>query len=257
METRRPASPPVPAHFGSGLSRSRRSPTGPLVSLVLHLLLVVLVVRVGPELAFRAPAGDLVSADQGGGGGGGGGRAVQMVALQAPRTAPPPPLTPARPPAVVESPAPEPPIPEPVLAAVDTAPQQADSGEGRGTGSGTGEGTGRGSGSGSGAGAGSGSGVGAGRGPGTGGGGTARPPEPRQLILPPPDVPGGLRGTSIAVTFQVSADGRVLGVAFNPEPPDRGFARKLEDVMRNYRFRPARSAEGLAVPGTTTVTLTF
>ena len=42
-----------------------------------------------------------------------------------------------------------------------------------------------------------------------------------------------------------------------PEPEDRGFARKLEEVMRNYRFRPARGPDGLPVAGTITVDLTF
>jgi outer membrane biosynthesis protein TonB len=62
---------------------------------------------------------------------------------------------------------------------------------------------------------------------------------------------------TIAVTFHVGADGRVVAVSLSPEPGDRGFARKLEDVMKQYRFRPARSADGLPVPGTTIVSLTF
>jgi TonB family protein len=70
-------------------------------------------------------------------------------------------------------------------------------------------------------------------------------------------VPKELRGLTIAVTFMVRADGRVADVTFAPEPADRGFGRKLEEVMRNYRFRPARSADGLPVAGTTTISLTF
>jgi TonB family protein len=70
-------------------------------------------------------------------------------------------------------------------------------------------------------------------------------------------VPGSVRGSTVAVTFDVGADGRVIDVHFEPPLADRGFSRKLEDVMRGYRFRPARSPEGRAVTGRTTVTLIF
>jgi len=55
----------------------------------------------------------------------------------------------------------------------------------------------------------------------------------------------------------VLADGRVDNVVFAEELPDRGYAKKLEQVLRAYRFRPARSAEGLPVPGHTTVSISF
>jgi hypothetical protein len=59
------------------------------------------------------------------------------------------------------------------------------------------------------------------------------------------------------VTFFVTEQGRVDRVVFAPEISDRGYARKLEDVMRAYRFYPARSPAGLAVPGRTTTVITF
>ncbi|MFZ5623928.1 MAG: TonB family protein, partial [Gemmatimonadota bacterium] len=111
---------------------------------------------------------------------------------------------------------------------------------------------------GGGTGGGTGPGTGTGRGLGTGtGGGRAMPPEPRQLILPPLEVPKELRGRSVFVTFHVDADGRVTAVDVNPPISNGGFARRFDEVMRNYRFRPARSAEGVAVPGTTVVTVIF
>jgi hypothetical protein len=85
----------------------------------------------------------------------------------------------------------------------------------------------------------------------------ARPPEPRQLILPPFDYPRSLRGLTVDVNFFVLADGRVERVVFIPDIPDRAYAKKLEDVMRAYRFRPARSAEGQAVPGLAIVKVSF
>jgi TonB family protein len=66
-----------------------------------------------------------------------------------------------------------------------------------------------------------------------------------------------MRGQRVDVTFFVAADGRVERIAIDPEIRDGGFARKFEEAMRNYRFRPARSPEGLPVPGTTTVTVFF
>jgi hypothetical protein len=66
-----------------------------------------------------------------------------------------------------------------------------------------------------------------------------------------------MRGQSIDVNFFVLADGRVDHVVFVPEIPDRGYAKKLEDAMRAYRFRPARSPEGQAVPGVAIVRESF
>lgn len=66
-----------------------------------------------------------------------------------------------------------------------------------------------------------------------------------------------MRGLRIAVTFDVSADGRVRQVSFEPAVPDRGYARRLEAVMRDYRFRPAKDAEGHDVAGVARVVLSF
>ena len=84
-----------------------------------------------------------------------------------------------------------------------------------------------------------------------------RDPEPRQLILIPFDYPPSMRGLTIQVTFFVLADGQVDRVLFSEDIPDRGYAKRLETVMRAYRFRPARSAAGQPVPGHTTVSVTF
>ena len=257
---------PAPGPIGRGLPRSRRSPLGALAALLFHLLLGFLILRYAPFQRYDFEASEGSGPGSPGGGGGGGGREVQMVALAAPAASPrapvpvaPPPVPQVKPPEpVVEPELPVPtstPIPTPdsvVLAATDSTAG------GQGTGSGTGSGSGSGTGTGSGSGSGSGSGRGSGTGPGSGGGaGRARPPEPRQLILPPPDVPGSLRGVTIAVTFNVGPDGRVVDVSFAPEPDDRGFARKLEDILKSYRFRPARGPDGLPIAGTTIVSLTF
>jgi hypothetical protein len=46
-------------------------------------------------------------------------------------------------------------------------------------------------------------------------------------------------------------------VVFIPDVSDRGYARKLEDAMKAYRFRPARDAEGQAIRGIAIVRLSF
>ncbi|MFN0179298.1 MAG: energy transducer TonB [Gemmatimonadales bacterium] len=249
------------ARVDISLPPHRRSPAGAVIAVVAHLLIFSALIALAPlrNLDFQDNAG-APGAERSGGGGGGGGR-VRLVALPALAHAvvpPPPPVVPppVPPPVMVppiETPVVAPPAPDTVLPAATTDQPASGSGGGRGTGSGSGSGTGTGSGSG----AGSGSGTGSGTGPGSGGGGTARPPEPRQLILPPPDVPKSMRGITISVTFLVGPEGRVESVRFVPEPDDRGFAKKLEEVMRNYRFRPARGPDGTVVAGTVMVQLTF
>lgn len=246
--------------------KPRRSAWGGVVSVLLHLSLVFLI------LFFRwrdimgwdevSQSGD-PSKRRGGGGGGGSIQAVALPAYSRPARAavelkvvppPPPPVVPV-PEAQVVVPPPPPPTPEAVAisAPPDSIPASPSAGEG-GTGTGGGKGTGTGPGTGSGTGPGSGS----GSGPGSGGdGGRAFPPEPRQVILPPMDYPKSLRGKTVAVTFWVGTDGRVQAVSTAPEISDGGFAKKFEDVMKNYRFRPARSPEGTVIAGTTTVTITF
>ncbi len=266
MATTRPSV--VARPIGLGVPRTRRSPAGGVVALLVHVVLALLIIRVAPiQLADFRDASGLVDRGQSGGGGGGGGqvRIVALPAFEAPRAASvtvatpvPPPVAPVPLPTPIQ---PEVREPEPtVVAAIpDTVPSAPAAGQpsGSGTGSGTGTGTGTGSGSGSGRGDGDGSGVGSGKGPGIGGTGSARPPEPRQLILPPADVPKSLRGVTLAVTFLVDQLGGVEEVIITPPPSDRGFGKKLEDVMKHYRFRPARAPDGVPVAGRLTVALTF
>ena len=115
-----------------------------------------------------------------------------------------------------------------------------------------------------GAGGGAGPGNGPSRGPGTGpgpGGGSAggaiRPPELRDLAFPFDTPPKELRGASLAVTFWVRGDGRVERYVVNPEIGDRDYARKFDEVIRAFRFTPARAPDGSLVAGTTTVTFTL
>jgi hypothetical protein len=147
-----------------------------------------------------------------------------------------------------------PPVAEqpPVTAVVATPGASNDSiaGQGPGQGGGTGGGAGGGQGPGSGPGIGPGTGTG-------GDGGRGRAPEPRHLIIPPPDPPKELRDQTIEVTFFILIDGTVDRVAIKPEIKDRKFARKIDETMRGYRFKPALNPSGIPVASTYVQTMRY
>jgi hypothetical protein len=103
---------------------------------------------------------------------------------------------------------------------------------------------GQGPGSGGGVGTGVGTGRGSGVGPGTGGGeGENYPPSAIELALPPMPIPKSLAGDSVIAEFDVDERGRVLSVKFT-DTGDRGYNRKLEEVLRTIRFRPGTTPNG-------------
>ncbi len=251
--------PPVPLRLQLPGQR-RRIAWAFGLALVLHLaLLAFLVSDAGRTWVRTLAPGPVVLPERLGGAGSGGGRerTVAYISLPA-QPAPRPVVSPKTP--VVSRPEPATAVPPPVVPpAVDTtrvaaaAPAENPPAESAGA-----TGTGAGPGAGGGQGAGTGSGTGTGTGPGAAGeGGRGTAPEPRQLVLPPADYPKDMRGRRVDVMFFVAADGRVERITVDPEIRDGGFARKFEEAMRNYRFRPARSPEGTPVPGTTTVTVFF
>jgi len=234
------------------LPRTRQSPIGgTVVSLLFHSLVVFLIVWTGRQVAddeFFAAGG---FGPEGGGGGGGGSR-VQYIEL--------PPYVTAAAPARSEddqTPAIELPIPRPELRAIPqetrqiriaiptgpVVPAQA-IGRGPGSGGGTGAGTGSGGGVGSGHGTGVGSGTGAGTG-GDRGGGFA--PRSRQMLLPP-DAPESIKGNEFKVRFWIDERGRVTRIEVEPRIADASYRREFHDRMRQFRFYPARDAEGNPIP---------
>jgi hypothetical protein len=240
------------------------------VSIALHALIVFLAVRRGERLWSRALAPGDPALMAGGGGGGGGTRVTYITLPSAPKvtipreTAVTPPaerprVEPARlpdvpPPTPAEAPTPSPqPIDTQPPAPAAGAPAPA-------TAAGPGAGPGTGGGVGGDAGEGIGPGQGGGAGPGAGGGGrggTVRPPELRDLAFPFDTPPKELRGASLAVTFWVRVDGQVERYEVDPAISDRDYARKFDEVIRAFRFTPARAPDGTRVAGTTTVTFTL
>ncbi len=245
--------PPVPLSLK--LTRRRSGPLGLIASVLVHVVVIGLLVYpfIRAELQTTAGTPGLLGTG-GSAGGGGGGRRVAYISL--PAYVPPAP-TPAQPDPVVPPPEPVPvkpaPPPTPVPDTVATADTQAvtlasagDSGQGNGTGSGTGGGSG----------GGSGGGIGPGNGPGSGegtGGGTGRATAPRgkQLIVPPMEkVPKSLRGSTVQVVFHITAQGDVARVDVRPRIEDGDYARRFEEAMLGYKFWPALSPSGDAIPGT-------
>ena len=243
---------------------ARRRYGGLAASLLLHGALLALILVGGKRLWTRQPAPGAESLFRLGGGGGGGGNRVAYITLpSAPPAAPrmpaavPPPVTPPR---AVPPPEPTPlPTPEPVAPAVDldTVPASTAAAAGDAGGTGPGIGGGAGGGEGGGVGPGTGAGVGPGTGGGGGEGGTVRPPELRDLAFPFDNPPKELRGASLNVTFWVRQDGRVERYQVEPAIADQDYARKFDEVIRAFRFTPARAPDGTRVAGTTTVTFTL
>jgi hypothetical protein len=101
-------------------------------------------------------------------------------------------------------------------------------------------------------------GVGQGTGPDSGSGSSrARPPEPRDMAFPFDNPPKELRGVSLSVTFWVRIDGGVERYEVVPQIKDRDYARKFDEVMRAFRFTPARGPDGNRVAGTTKISFTL
>jgi hypothetical protein len=192
----------------------------------------------------------------GGGGGNHGTGGVRYVKI-----APPPVAPPVTPPPVVEPPKP----PEPVLPPMEMpkfAEQKVDVkiqapivGLGGGIGN---DGTkGNGPGTGGGIGSGVGTGNGSANGPGTGGGNTLiHPPTMTELFIPPLPLPSSVKGSEILAEFDVDSTGKVIKYTFTPTK-DRGYNKKLDEVLKGFKFRPGTTMQGVPVRAKAQMTLSL
>jgi protein TonB len=218
----------------------QRSRTETAISVLIHIAIV--------WFALRAPSyvGEVIPIEQGAGGpgpaGGGGGSRLESVQYIQLQPAPPPQPKPTLvfkapeirpvPPPVVEPPKLEP-VSAPAISvsASSSADPNGGSGPGTGGGVGTGIGTGRGS----------------SVGPGTGGGDQPNfPPQPTEMFIPPLPVPASVRGFRVIAEFDVDEKGKVLSMKFT-ETRDRGYNRRLQDVLKTFRFRPGHRPDGTPV----------
>lgn len=246
--------PPI----GLPLRREARAPSI-LASVAVHVLLILLLVTpvifaevINPD----PPEGANGPGPAGGGGGGnrGGGQVLterlRFVEIK------PPPLVPAEVPPILPTPKPpvvppiEQPKPEPEQPIAVAIPTPAVGMGGTGT-----DGTnGSGPGSGGGVGSGVGTGTGSGTGPGTGGGNAEIfPPTLTQLALLPLPVPGKVRPYTMVASFDVDERGNARLIGFNPSK-DGGYNRRVMDMLREIRFRPAVRKDGTPVRDTAVVT---
>ncbi len=249
-----------PAPLKLKLPQSRRRWSGLTASLLVHGVVLGLVLTYGERLWSRtaAPGDPLVLGGRPSAAGGGGNRVAYITlpslpepaAAPVPKVAPPVPhpqivVPPARPPEQPKAVAPEP-VNTPVAPPAAAQTLAGDSGTGGGAGPATAQGQGQGGGAG----------TSAGEGPG-GQGGKVRPPEPRDMAFPFDTPPKELRGVSLNVTFWVQIDGKVERYTVEPEIKDREYAKKFDEVMRAFRFTPARAPDGTRVPGTTRISFTL
>jgi hypothetical protein len=248
--TRAPVIPPL------RIPDSRGRYVGLAASIAVHLLLLALLVSQGERWWSRAPApADAASSGESSSRGGGGGNRVAYITLPLPPE-PAPMVTeaprPVRVPKPVAVPVPDQvPTAAPAAEVVDTQPAEPAAPVVGSDGSGKGPGPAGGI---AGGGQGRRSGADSGLGP---GGGRARPPEPRDMAFPFDNPPKELRGVSLSVTFWVRIDGGVERYQVVPEIKDRDYARKFDEVMRVFRFTPARAPDGTRVAGITKISFTL
>lgn len=259
-----PGRPRYRPPIGLPEKRESKAPSA-LISIAIHLLIIVLIATpliFADVLRPEIPDGANGPGAPGGGGGGRLGRGGQTLTerLQYLRIATPAPVDPSTPvPPVLPVPKPVvvPPVeekkpdvpPAPAAPPVESAPLP-------GTGGGTGaDGTaGSGPGTGGGVGSGNGTGVGSGTGPGTGGGDAEIfPPTLTQLALLPLPVPGKVRPYTMVASFDVDERGNARLIAFTPSK-DGGYNRRIMDMLREIRFRPAVKRDGTPVRDTAVVT---
>jgi outer membrane biosynthesis protein TonB len=251
-----------------------------VVSLLIHVLIIVLI-----AMPVATHTGDVKEILQGAGGpgpigGGGGGHngnggiieKVHYVAVApAPKPAPaavvPPPVVTPPPKPVVPPPPPVVQPPEPVItpepAKLEVKVAEAKLPDATAPTPGTGGRSGRdgSSGNGPGSGGGVGSGIGTGRGsnvgPGSGGGLQANyPPATTELFLPPLPYPDKVRGFHLVAEFDVDSTGKVLNYTFTPTR-DGGYNRRLDETLKNTKFRPGTTPDGRPIRMKAQITYDF
>lgn len=244
-------------------SRDRKR-NGTIVSVLVHALILFLFI-----LQASAPHTDPnlkpLSLGAGGAGpvGGGGGGNQGTGGVRFIQIAPPPkPVTPqSTPPPIVVPPKP----PEPVLPQIEMPKLAEQRVEVKilspivGLGGGTGiDGTkGNGPGTGGGIGSGIGTGNGSALGPGTGGGHQLiHAPTMTELFIPPLPLPSSVKGSEILAEFDVDSTGKVISYTFTPTR-DRSYNRKLDEVLKGFKFRPGTTMQGVPVRAKAQMTLSL
>jgi hypothetical protein len=79
------------------------------------------------------------------------------------------------------------------------------------------------------------------------------PPTAELMIIPELPVPGGLKGKTFVVHFEIDEQGRVARV--DVATGNSGYDRKLRDRYMQTKWRPAHKADGTPVAAGIDVTI--
>jgi hypothetical protein len=66
------------------------------------------------------------------------------------------------------------------------------------------------------------------------------------MFIPPLPVPSSVKGFHLIAEFDVDERGRVLAMTFT-QTRDRSYNRRLEDVLKGFRFRPGTRPDGTPI----------
>jgi hypothetical protein len=250
----------VPA---TGIPGSReRNRNGTIVSFLVHALILLFFVWQA-SLPHTDPNLKRLDLGAGGpgpaGGGGGGNRGTGGIRFV--QVAPPPPIAPpVTLPVIVPPKVPEPVLPQiemPKFAEQRVAVQIQSPIVGLGGGTGNDGTRGNGPGTGGGIGSGIGTGNGSAVGPGTGGGNQLiHAPTMTELFIPPLPLPSSVKGSEILAEFDVDSTGKVLSYKFTPTR-DGGYNKKLDAVLKGFKFRPGTTMQGVPVRAKAQMTLSL
>ena len=72
------------------------------------------------------------------------------------------------------------------------------------------------------------------------------PPTPMKLFTPPLPMPDRVRGFHLVAEFDVDETGKVVDFTFTPTR-DNGYNRRLEEMFKNYKFRPGTTRDGTPI----------
>ncbi|MEO7085688.1 MAG: hypothetical protein ABI442_01130, partial [Gemmatimonadaceae bacterium] len=72
------------------------------------------------------------------------------------------------------------------------------------------------------------------------------PPSPTELFIPPLPMPDKVRGFHLVAEYDVDETGKVVDFKFSPTP-DGGYNRRLDNVLKNFKFRPGTKPDGTPI----------
>ena len=72
------------------------------------------------------------------------------------------------------------------------------------------------------------------------------PPTPLKLFIPPLPIPDGVRGFRLIAEYDVDETGKVVSFKFTLTR-DVAYNRRLEQMLKGYKFRPGKTPDGTPV----------